>query len=248
MTQIEANDSIPQQLPPRGGSPAVSALPWSYSLGDVSRFLKACIIAERINASIDERALKQIAARYRSEGYGSYKYFDKRQWLRAKAMRAVELRLERSNRRRVLDLGCGPRYFLYVCRWLGHDVHGLDLDATGFYNAIIELLDLRRTTFRIEPNRPLPTLEQRFDVISAHQICFNGHKSAELWGAREWDFFLDDLKANHLAPGGVIALEFNPEPGVGFYSDAVAQVFAAHRARIVRGRVFIGDDGGSVRR
>jgi hypothetical protein len=44
--------------------------------------------------------------------------------------------------------------------------------------------------FRIEPYKNLPLLSRRFDVITAHQICFNGHKTENLWGVDEWDFFL----------------------------------------------------------
>ncbi len=239
MTGVSAASRKSPSLPPPhpDTADAQRKSPWTYSLTDLSRYVKACVLAERINASIDEAAFRSIVARHGTEGYGSYKYFDKRLWLRAKALRAVELRLEKRRALSVLDLGCGPGYFLYVCKQLGHQVHGLDLPDHGFYNEMIALFRIPRTGFRIAPLTPLPELPRKFDVVSAHQICFNGHKTSDLWGVREWDFLIEDLRTRHLNPGGVIALEFNPEPSVGLYSPELRALFAARGARMVRGRV-----------
>jgi hypothetical protein len=63
-----------------------------------------------------------------------------------------------------------------------------------------------------------------------------------LWGVDEWDFFLNDLKENFLNPGGVIALEFNEEPSIGFYTEKVRNYFESKFARIFRGRVIVSRD------
>lgn len=57
-------------------------------------------------------------------------------------------------------------------------------------------------------------------------------------GANEWDFFINDLKAKHLTPTGLIALEFNEEPSIGFYTEQLRYFFDSLGARMNRGRVF----------
>jgi hypothetical protein len=60
-----------------------------------------------------------------------------------------------------------------------------------------------------------------------------------LWGVREWDFFLNDPDENHLSPGGTVALEFNEEPSIGFYTRELRKYFGSRSARIFRGRVIL---------
>jgi cyclopropane fatty-acyl-phospholipid synthase-like methyltransferase len=196
-------------------------------------------LGARADASIDPSGFQQVIARHSAEGYDSYKYFDKRFWLRSKMMRAVELGLDKSDFKSVLDLGCGAGYFLYCCKFLGHRVHGVDLPGYEFYADMVEFLGLSRTGARIEAYKNLPPLGARFDVITAHQICFNGHRTNNLWGADEWDFFLGDLAANLLNDGGTIALEFNEEPSIGFYTTKLRGFFESKSARMFRGRVIL---------
>jgi hypothetical protein len=155
-------------------------------------------------------------------------------------MRVIELGLDKSAQASVLDPGCGAVYFLYCCKYLGYNVHGIDLPDYEFYRDMISLWGVFRTGFRIEAHKNLPALNKRFDFISAHQICFNGQKTEDLWGVDEWDFF--DLKEHFLNPGGVIALEFNEEPTIGFYTSEVRKYFESKFAGIFRGRVIISHD------
>ena len=210
-----------------------------YSFADISNFLRARALAARADAAIDQAKFREVIANHASEGYDSYKYFDKQLWLRSKMMRAIELGLDKSSPLSVLDIGCGAGYFLYCCKYLGHDVHGMDLPHYEFYRDMIALFGVPRTGFRIEPYKRLPVLGKRFDVVTAHQICFNGHKTERLWGPEEWEFFLNDLQENLLEPGGTIALEFNEEPEIGFYTNEVRRYFESRSARIFRGRVFL---------
>src|ERR1700746_1559506 len=213
-----------------------------YSVADLSNFLRARSLAAKADASIDQEKFRQVIESHGSEGYDSYKYFDKQLWLRTKMMRAIELGLDKSSSKSVLDIDCGAGYFLYCCKFLGHDVHGIDLPTYEFYRDMLALFGIPRTGFRIEPHKNLPVLDKRFDVITAHQICFNGHKTEDLWGPDEWDFLLNDLEQNYLKPGGTIALEFNEEPEIGFYKKEVRQYFQARGARVFRGRVIIAGD------
>jgi SAM-dependent methyltransferase len=213
-----------------------------YSISDIPNFLRARTLAAKADASIDQAKFQDVIARHSSEGYDSYKYFDKQLWLRSKMMRAIELGLDKSAQASVLDLGCGAGYFLYCCKYLGHNVQGIDLPDYEFYRDMIALFGISRTGFRIEAFKNLPVLNRRFDVITAHQICFNGHKTEKLWGVDEWDFFLGDLDENYLNPGGTIALEFNEEPSIGFYTKEVGKYFESRSARIFRGRVIFSRD------
>ncbi len=178
-----------------------------YSISDIPNFLRARTLAAKADASIDQSKFQEVIARHSSEGYDSYKYFDKQLWLRSKMMRVVELGLDKLAQASVLDLGCGAGYFLYCCKYLGHNVHGMDLPDYEFYRDMIALFGLSRTGFRIEPYKGLPALNKRFDVITAHQICFNGHKTETLWGVDEWDFFLGELKKITSIPG--VSLRLN---------------------------------------
>jgi cyclopropane fatty-acyl-phospholipid synthase-like methyltransferase len=213
-----------------------------YSISDIPNFLRARSLAAKADASIDRSRFQEVIARHSSEGYDSYKYFDKQLWLRSKMMRAIELGLDKSAQSSVLDLGCGAGYFLYCCKYLGHNVHGIDLPDYEFYRDMIALFGLSRTGFRIEAYKNLPVLGRRFDVITAHQICFNGHKTEKLWGVNEWEFFLSALEENYLNPGGIIALEFNEEPVIGFYTKELRKFFESKSARIFRGRVILSRD------
>jgi SAM-dependent methyltransferase len=208
-----------------------------YSVSDIPNFLRARALAAKADASIDRSKFREVIEKHGSEGYDSYKYFDKQLWLRSKMMRAVELGLDKSPPSSVLDLGCGAGYFLYCCKYLGHAVHGIDLPDYEFYRDMIALFGISRTGFRIEAFKNLPVVNKRFDVVTAHQICFNGHKTENLWGMDQWEFFLNDLEENYLNPGGTIALEFNEEPSIGFYTKELRKYFESRSARIFRGRV-----------
>ena len=210
-----------------------------YSLADVLHLVKAASLAEKVNASIDELQFRRVIARHRTPDYRYAKYFRKRTWLRAKTMRALETGIDKAAPGAILDLGCGAGYFLYVCKYFGHAVHGVDLPDDPFFNDMVRFFGIARTDLEIRPYRALPPLGTRFDLIAAHQICFNGHCSSDLWGVNEWDFFLADLRDHHLKSGGTIALEFNPEPSSAFYGEDLRTWFATQGAEIFRGRVII---------
>jgi hypothetical protein len=95
--------------------------------------------------------------------------------------------------------------------------------------------------FRIEPYKNLPLLSRRFDVITAHQICFNGHKTENLWGVDEWHFPQTTSKKIASIPEALSRsnLTFNKEPSIGFYTMELRKYFESRSARIFRGRVII---------
>ena len=54
----------------------------------------------------------------------------------------------------ILDLGCGPGYFMKICEMLGHRVSGLDIDTSEMFRELIRLQKLRRFIIRIEAFTP----------------------------------------------------------------------------------------------
>ena len=197
----------------------------------VSRFL----------GRIDQPALSTLAEQHKDAllpGQNWTKYFDAARWLTLNIRRAQDLGVDRETRpRRVLDLGSGAGYFLFVCRELGHPGIGLDVPEPAFYGDIFRLLGLERVESRIEAREPLPEAllaEGKFDLVTAFSIAFNGHKSDHLWGPAEWDFLLNDLRDRFLAPGGRIYFDLNPEFDGTFMTPELREFFRRRGAQIDR--------------
>lgn len=193
---------------------------------------------EEIVATIDHEKFGRIRARYGMEDPGQEppKYLELPRWIEANLRRVRDLELDLGGRKRVLDLGSGTGYFLYICELLGHTAVGLDLDETPMFNESIELLGVDRRVWRVEPFVPLPQLGTKFDVITAHMICFNGHKSEALWGPREWGFLLDDL-STRLTREGRVWLEFNREFDGTCYTAELKNYFESRGANVSSNRV-----------
>ncbi len=219
-----------------------------YSFRDVVNLTRATVLTEKVDRSIDAGGFRRILAAHGADDYRYRKYFMRRRWLRSKLMRAFEAGVDKLSTGAVLDLGCGPGYFLYVCKYFGHQVHGVDLPGDPFFDDMMQLFGIQRTDVEITPFRRLPSIGKRFDIVAAHQICFNGHATNRPWGIDEWQFLLADLRDHHLKPGGTIALEFNPEPSNEYYDEALRAWFAGMGARIFRGRVIIPDATASLQK
>ncbi len=196
------------------------------------------LTAEGIMRTIDQGKFAEIRARYEVANAGGDppKYLNWRTWLAANVRRIRDLELDLGKRRRVLDIGCGNGYFLYICKLLGHEVQGLDIGDYPMFSEVTRLLEVPRVNWRIKPFEPLPDLGARFDIVSAHMICFNNHKHANLWGPAEWDFFLTDL-GSHLAPRGRVWLELNREYDGTCYTPELKASFEKRGAVVVANRV-----------
>ena len=188
---------------------------------------------KRVIETIDPVSFEQIRRRYAVTDPGADwpKYLDLDRWIGVNIRRIRELELDLSRPKRILDLGCGAGYFLYIAQLLGHSGVGLDIDRLPMFREITRLLGVRRVVQRIQPFRPLPNLGQKFDVITAFMICFNDHKMPGLWAVPEWEFFLDDL-AKHLRPRGRVWLELNQEYDGTFYTPELMDFFKKRGARI----------------
>ncbi|MEO5719872.1 MAG: methyltransferase domain-containing protein [Chthoniobacterales bacterium] len=217
------------------------------------RILLTRRFAFRINpdtviASIDPEQFRAIHARHAvpNPGDAPEKYLELRRWLEVNIRRLRELDLDLFPRRRILDIGSGAGYFLYLCKRLGHDVLGLDLDESPMFNDLTELLGVPRVIARIERYKPLPKFDAPFDLITAYMICFNDHKTDHIWGPDEWEFFLNDA-AQYLRPTGIIHLELNQEFDGTSYTPALRDYFERRGATVVNNRVTLTPDSRAPR-
>ena len=184
-------------------------------------------------AGIDQNRLAEIQERYAGE-----KYADVDQWLRVNRERVQDLKLHRSPPQRVLDLGCGGGFFLFILKRFGHSVHGLDVDESPLFRELLEVFDVPRAVFRIQPFETLPNLHQQFDWITAFSIGFDRYRATNSrWGPGEWDFLLRDLQLR-LAPGGKIYLTLNPLPNGDYLTSGLRDFFSSRGADIERERIF----------
>ena len=188
---------------------------------------------KRVIETIDPVAFEQIRKRYAVANPGADwpKYLDLDRWIGINVRRIRQVELDLARPKRILDLGCGAGYFLYIAQLLGHSGLGLDMDRLSMFREVTRLLRVRRVVQRIDAFRPLPDFGQKFDLITAFMICFNNHKMPDLWKVPEWEFFLDDL-AKHLTPRGRIWLELNQEYDGTFYTPELKEFFEKRGARV----------------
>ena len=193
---------------------------------------------KRVIETIDPVAFEQIRKRYTVANPGADwpKYLDLDRWIGINIRRIRQIELDLARPKRILDLGCGAGYFLYIAQLLGHSGVGLDMDRLSMFREVTRLLAVRRVVQRIEAFRPLPDFGQKFDLITAFMICFNNHKMPDLWKVPEWEFFLDDL-AKHLTPRGRVWLELNQEYDGTFYTAELKEYFQKRGARITEQKV-----------
>jgi SAM-dependent methyltransferase len=193
---------------------------------------------KRVIETIDPAEFEQIRRRYAVTDPGADwpKYLNLDRWIGVNIRRIRQLELDVARPKRILDLGCGAGYFLYIAQLLGHSGIGLDVDRLSMFREITQLLHVRRVVQQIDAFRPLPDFRQKFDLITAFMICFNNHKMPGLWGVPEWEFFLDDL-AKHLKPRGRVWLELNQEYDETFYTPQLKEFFKKRGAKIAKQKV-----------
>ena len=186
-----------------------------------------------ILAGLDQNRLLEIQKRYPGE-----KYADIDHWLRVNRERVQDLKLHRCPPQRILDLGCGGGFFLFILKRFNHSVLGLDIDESPLFKELLEVFGVSRTVFRIQPFEPLPNLHQQFDWITAFSIGFDRYREANpRWGPGEWDFLLRDLQLR-LAPRGKIYLTVNPMPNGDYLTPELREFFSSRGANIERERIF----------
>jgi SAM-dependent methyltransferase len=189
-------------------------------------------------ANVDQNRLREIQNRYAGSSQQYAKYADIDQWLRVNRERVQDLKLHRSQPKRVLDLGCGGGFFLFILKPFGHSVLGLDVDESPLFADLLDVFSVPRVVWRIKPFEPLPNLRKPFDWITAFSISFDRyHPSRQRWGEAEWDFLLHDMQ-RQLAPNGKIYLGLNPMPNGDYYTPQLRDFFIKRGAEVEKERIF----------
>lgn len=154
------------------------------------------------------------------------------------------LNLDQRTQLSILDIGCGAGWFLFLCKMLGHQVHGLDVNNNEQFNRMITMFDMDRTVHQIKPFTSLPKLNKKFDLITSFLITFNGRNEENYWEKEEFDFFLKDLADNYARNENTrIFLQFNNEKGANniFFSNQLKQYFVENGAEINQSIVYFKD-------
>jgi SAM-dependent methyltransferase len=207
------------------------------------------VSANEILATIDQAALDDLRKKFprRAESPKINRFEDARYWIRINLKRVQDLWIDRSEPMRILDLGCGSGFFLYICKLFHHDVAGLDRDTNAMFREIMNLLGVPRVAADINPCVPLPDLGEKFDLVTAYRICFQriGQYQDGVWQEwrpREWTFFLDDIRNRFLRTGGRLLLDFNPRPDGSYFDAPVRECFESKGARFFRSKVLFAAD------
>jgi hypothetical protein len=101
---------------------------------------------------------------------------------------------------------------------------------------------------RINAQAPLPDLGRKFDLVTAHRVCFHRIARRENgewleWTAADWKFFINDVRSRFLESGGRLLLEFNRRAdGSSFFTSELRELFEAQGARIVRWKALLAAD------
>lgn len=207
-------------------------------------------VRESAESAAVGRLRQHMAPIYRKAPASAAKYANPRHWLLLNALRVADLGLDAVSGLRILDIGCGPGYFVAMTRALGHQCHGVDAPDECFnaverevYATLTEALHCRDAVspLLIERFKPLPFRDRPFDLITAFWVCFNRHRQPDEWGSEEWRFFVQDAMAN-LCPGGRIVLDLNEHferyGALRFYDAATMDYFRS-MGSVDQGRVVL---------
>jgi SAM-dependent methyltransferase len=187
---------------------------------------------------IDREGLLVIQQRYVSSPENYAKYADVDRWLKRHIKKVQDLGLHRCPPKEILDLGCGGGFFLFIAKQFGHSVTGLDIDEFPLFGELLALFEVPRKVWTIKPFEPLPDFGRQFDWITAFSTRFNrDREDRQVWGVKEWDFFLDDL-SRHLKPGGNVFLEINSGKTRSYYPEEARELFRRRRATLERDYVY----------
>ena len=185
------------------------------------RSLDLCRLPARLTAGADvariQKLRRTMADIVDCDPESAAKYADYNYWIPFNVARIGNLALHNSKPLRILDVGCGPGYFMAGALACRHECYGIDAPAgvlteveARVYSQLLAALSCsdRVSPVLIERFKPMPLSQRDLDLITAFWICFNRHQQPDEWGVAEWRFWIDDA-LSHVADGGTIHLELN---------------------------------------
>ena len=151
---------------------------------------------------------------WRNGSLDTYKFLNLPFYVKRKMRQLRRLGLHQGPPKRILDIGCGPGHFQLMAKYFGHEGVGMDLpfQADHFFNALCGFFGVPKMDYRIEPMQPLPTLPERFDLVTIFLTQFDFNKDYTPWNVQYWRFFVDDVCNNILKPDGVLYFTLTSEP------------------------------------
>jgi len=142
---------------------------------------------------------QQMAALHKRdpEAYGSKFLRRPDKWLSYACQAVRLLGLEHMPRQSVLDIGCGPGYFVAACRRLKHDAIGFDMNE-GVLKDAATVLEAPYITHRITTAQHLPRPLGVFDLVTMSGVNLRAWNN---WG---WDEHIAFARTvlEHVRPGG----------------------------------------------
>jgi hypothetical protein len=91
---------------------------------------------------------------------------------------------------------------------------------------------------RITAFEKLPDFGCRFNAVTAFAVSFNNHDRPDLWGPKEWLFFLKDVADNQTTADGRVLMKLNRERDGSYYSDELRKFFRQHGGFVEGERVY----------
>jgi cyclopropane fatty-acyl-phospholipid synthase-like methyltransferase len=126
-------------------------------------------------------------------------------WIQEKLSVALWMGLDTAPKKRIIDLGTGAGWFVYVCRKMGHECYGTDMLGRSEYDAGYEFLGIDILGELTYPMQKM-NLDGKFDYITTMRSFLGQRPNA--WSKEEWKFFLEDMR-NHLNDNGALYLACN---------------------------------------
>lgn len=114
---------------------------------------------------------------------------------------------DQSSKKRIIDLGTGAGWMVYLCKQFGHESYGTDIQRRPEYEEGYKFLGINNNVSGdlVYINKKL-TIKGKFDYITSFR-SFIGQKP-RAWEKNEWKFFLSDCR-DHLNDGGHVYLSCN---------------------------------------
>lgn len=101
---------------------------------------------------------------------------------------------------RILDIGCGYGYFLWVCEQYRHQTFGVDVSCDLLWQATA-ILARRFCGLEIQPGSGWPDRMRAYDVVTTFGVNFRMENSQVYWGEMHYRWLATTIRI-HLLPGG----------------------------------------------